>query len=642
MNVFQKSNWIWDNQVVGADTYCEFIKEFDYDGGKCVCNLSCDSDYTLFVNGKFVESNQYPDFEHYKIYDHVDITPYLKKGENLIAILVWHFGVVSQKNIVADPGLIFEVISGDELLCSSDNNTKVRMSLAYQSGRKKKVTFQFGYGFAYDASKEDDWITGVGLGFKNADVVQKNCKFYPRANQKLKLCEKCNIKILSNEQNKRFVIDLGRQTVGIPCLELYSNLEQKIIFSWGENLNAGRVERIIGARDFSFDYIAKVGENEYINYMFRLGCRYLEVECDQPIELKYAGVIPQVYPVIEKRAVLENEFDQRIYDICLRTMQLCMMERYVDCPWREQCLYAFDSRNQMLFGYYAYENGNAEYAKSNLLLISKDKRPDELLSICFPCSMDLTIPSFSLHYILAVKEYVEYTGDITIIGEVYEKIDSLLNVFLKQIREGGLACKFEEKQHWNFYDWSPHSEGGIMVIDEPIPDLLINSLLILALDAFDYICKTVNKTNPYSLIANGVREKAYEKFFIKEEGLFSTTGNGNDYTELANSLALLAKIPCDGKEKEIAKKLANGELIACSLSNKIFKYRVLLDIDTQKHKQSVLDEIHKDFKIMFDGDATSVWETIKGKPDQLGAGSLCHAWGCVPIYIYNRLGMIKS
>ncbi|MBR2128774.1 MAG: methionine adenosyltransferase [Bacteroidales bacterium] len=144
--------------------------------------------------------------------------------------------------------------------------------------------------------------------------------------------------------------------------------------------------------------------------------------------------------------------------------------------------------------------------------------------------------------------------------------------------------------------------------------------------------------NTYGTAVQGLDEK----FFIKEEGLFSTTGNGNDYTELANSLALLAKIPCDGKEKEIAKKLANGELIACSLSNKIFKYRVLLDIDTQKHKQSVLDEIHKDFKIMFDGDATSVWETIKGKPDQLGAGSLCHAWGCVPIYIYNRLGMIKS
>ena len=84
MKVFQKSNWIWDKLAVGADTYCEFVKQFDYDGEKCFCNLSCDSDYTLFVNGKFVESNQYPDFEHYKIYDQIDITPYLKKGNNKV------------------------------------------------------------------------------------------------------------------------------------------------------------------------------------------------------------------------------------------------------------------------------------------------------------------------------------------------------------------------------------------------------------------------------------------------------------------------------------------------------------------------------------------------------------------------------
>ena len=187
MKVFNKSNWIWDKSVEGADTYCEFISDFVYDEGKCLCNLSCDSDYTLFVNGKFVESNQYPDFEHYKIYDQIDVTPYLNKGNNKVAILVWHFGVVTQKNVVADPGLIFEITVGDEVLCASDGLTKVRKSRAYQSGRKKIITGQLGYGFAYDSTKEDDWINGQGEGFKNADVVSKNCEFYPRANQKLKL-----------------------------------------------------------------------------------------------------------------------------------------------------------------------------------------------------------------------------------------------------------------------------------------------------------------------------------------------------------------------------------------------------------------------------------------------------------------------
>lgn len=640
MTVFQKSKWIWDTQAVGEDTYCEFVQKIPYEGGRYACKLSCDGDYTLFINGKFVETNQYPDYEHYKIYDEIDITNYLQIGENIVAILVWHFGMVTQKSIVAQAGLIFEITKDDQVVCASGENTLVRMSKAYESGRKHVITVQLGYGFAYNSTKEDGWIDGTGEDFHSASVVEKRCVFYPRANKKMVLLDKKSASVVSNENNTRFVIDLGEETVGIPRLDFESGCAQKMVVSWGESLRDGRVERIIGARDFSFDYFAKPGKNEYVNYMLRLGCRYLEVECESPIVLEYAGVIPQVYPTVEKKAVLQDSFDQEIYDLCIKTMRLCMMERYVDCPWREQCLYAFDSRNQMLFGYYAYEDGNAEYAKSNLLLIAQDRREDGLLSICFPCSKDMTIPSFSLHYILAVKEYVAYTGDNSIIPIVYDKLSSLLSVFANTV-QGGLACRFKEKAHWNFYDWSPHSEGGIYVVDEPIPDILINSLFVLALDAFAYLCERGNQTNPYLGLADTVRGRAYEKFFMHEEKLFSTTGEGNDCTELGNALALLAKIPCDGNEKAIAQSIADKRLAPCSLSNKIFKFIALLDLDEESYKQSVLEEIRADFRFMIEKGATSVWETLKGKADQAGAGSLCHAWGCVPVYIFNRLGMIE-
>ena len=95
----------------------------------------------------------------------------------------------------------------------------------------------------------------------------------------------------------------------------------------------------------------------------------MELYAEQPIELQYLGLIPQIYFVQEKKLKLENELDQRIYDICVKTLKLSMMEHYVDTPWREQCLYAFDSRNQMLCGYYAFENGNAEYARANKLTL---------------------------------------------------------------------------------------------------------------------------------------------------------------------------------------------------------------------------------------------------------------------------------
>ena len=72
----------------------------------------------------------------------------------------------------------------------------------------------------------------------------------------------------------------------------------------------------------------------------------------------------------------------------------------MDTPWREQCLYVYDLRNQALCGYHAFENGNADYVRANLKLISQDRREDGLLAICYPCGMDLTIPSFSLYYFM--------------------------------------------------------------------------------------------------------------------------------------------------------------------------------------------------------------------------------------------------
>ena len=87
-NLFKSAKWIWYTEDVQPDTYGDFTDIFDYVNGEVVCHISCDGDYTLFVNGKFAASNQYGDFEHYKIYDSIDITEFLRVGENKIDITV--------------------------------------------------------------------------------------------------------------------------------------------------------------------------------------------------------------------------------------------------------------------------------------------------------------------------------------------------------------------------------------------------------------------------------------------------------------------------------------------------------------------------------------------------------------------------
>ena len=131
------------------DTYGEFFDEFTWEEGDVHCLLSCDGDYTLYINGQYVASNQYGDYEWYKSYDSIDITHFLKKGKNSIAVLVWHFGTDSQRYIKAQAGLIFELQSNGKVLLASGENTLARYSKTYKQGVQKLVTRQLDFSFAY-------------------------------------------------------------------------------------------------------------------------------------------------------------------------------------------------------------------------------------------------------------------------------------------------------------------------------------------------------------------------------------------------------------------------------------------------------------------------------------------------------------
>ena len=627
--VFHKAKWIWVEKDCKPDTYGEFYDEFEWEEGGVDCLLSCDGDYTLYINGQYVASNQYGDYEWYKSYDNIDVTPFLKKGKNSIAILVWYFGTDSQRYIKAKAGLIFELQSNGEVVLASGEYTRARYSVAYKQGAKKLVTRQLGFSFAYDATQEDDWKT-AGTGLYPAVRVEKNCSFIERPIQKLKLLECVHCRVIL-EENNHYIIDLGKEMVGLVSLDVMSPAVQKIVVAWGEDLRDGHVRQRIEHRDFSFDYVAKAGKNEYVNYMLRLGCRYLEIHTEMPIEINNIGLIPQVYPVKEKQVKLDNVLDQKIYDACVNTLKLCMMEHYVDTPWREQCLYVYDSRNQALCGYKAFEGSNADYVRANLKLISQDRRDDGLLAICYPCGMDLTIPSFSLYYFMQVNEYLKNTGDITLAWEVYDKLISVLNVFIGN-RKDGLVLKFEGENHWNFYDWSLYLDGELHGTEDAIPDLMINLLFILALQNLREITLKIGKSCAYEDLLEESKKRTKEAFYNADVGLYSMTMGGREYTVLGNAFAILAGLELD--KGYVCEKIVNGELSDCSLSMKIFKYDALLATDKKKYQEWVLNEIRREYdKMIEQGD--TVWETIDGASAFDNAGSLCHGWSAIPILFLN-------
>jgi hypothetical protein len=69
---------------------------------------------------------------------------------------------------------------------------------------------------------------------------------------------------------------------------------------------------------------------------------------------------------------------------------------------------------------------------------------------------------------------------------------------------------------------------------------------------------------------------------------------------------------------------------------KCYFYDALLLV-SKDYKDYILDDIDKTYSYMLSKGATTFWETIKGKEDFDGAGSLCHGWSAMPVYYYNTL-----
>lgn len=636
MGMDQRSRWIWIDQDEQIDQYGEFADRFS-GGGALKMRISADSNYAVYCNGALAFSGQYPDFPHDKVFDEVDITPFCRAGENRLGVVVWYYGKGNMSYFPGRAALRYEIWRDGELICASGAHTISRQSRAYCSGLQKIITGQLGFSFRYDLCREDGWMTGEAEGFASSRIVEQHLPMRLRPCKRPVVGAPVPARIVQSEGDTHFLIDLGCEYAGFLTLRAESAVEQDLLISYGEHIADGGVRRKIGSRDFSVEVRLRTGENEYVNPFRRLGLRYLEIFAQAPLQIGQISVLPVEYPLAGGKALPPMDREQRrIYNTCVRTLKMCMHEHYEDTPWREQALYAMDGRNQMLCGYYAF--GETEFARANLLLMSKDQRADDLLSICTPSSDDLTIPSFSLHYFTEIWEYTQHSSDKSLAREVFPKLKRLLAAFTRRLEDGCVPV-FTEKCHWNFYEWSRGLSGKLFCAEEKRFDAALNFLLVMALRAMRSIAAAIGEPDEYGALAEEICRAARSRFYDPERGLFVNSTADPDTSELVNALAILCGAAQPEEDRRIAQILARGEseLIPATLSMLCFKYDALLLADRRRYRSVILQEIAEKCGRMLSQGATTFWETEQGENDFDRAGSLCHGWSAMPVYYYHIL-----
>ncbi len=702
---FQNATWIWRTGEIGQDEFCDFLDTVilpETEGKRYFLRIAADSNYTVWLNGRLCAFGQYADYPDFKVYDEVEITDYLRGGENRMAVVVWYYGIESQTYKVGDPGLIYEIADGDgAVVAFSRPGTLCRKSLDYVSGRCDLISGQLGPTYRYDLTKYDGFIEDGGEGFAPARAVDTiSTDLHLRPNKKLTLEPRAKGRIcrggsffyttdspvasvnmqraavtvgaleavmksgdrfmnspvrLEREAAEMdgvfFVVDLGEETAGFLDVDLEFPCACRVDVGFGEHLDDGLCRTAV--RGFFTELECNAGRNTWLHTFRRFGCRYMQFFVHAPeVTVHYAGLRPTLYPLKHKEFKSGNLLRDTIYKVCQNTLQQCLHEHYEDCPWREQALYAMDSRNQMLCGYYAF--GETQAPRASLELMAYGARPDGLLSLCYPAGMDFPIPAFSCMYFVQMEEYIRYSGDTTLAAQYFGVLDGLIKTFHNKMQADGIIENFYglaptgKNDYWNFYEWS-HTMSGNFGETKRRLECPLNCFYSLAMQALAKICDALGKDDYAADLRARVAKlnAAIAACFYNPEAKlfesFDSTDRGT-YTVLTQSLAMLCGAAAGVDQTRMLEAMAtNGttadglRLVPNTLSMNAFRFDALLAADRERYAPVILDELDRDYLTMLRAGATSFWETIEGADAFGGAGSLCHGWSALPVYYYEIL-----
>lgn len=689
--------WIWvDNNADVVNSYAEFKQEFSYSAGEVTLDLSVADEYIVCVNGKFVDCGHYDDYPHFKVYDTLTLTNYCQQGKNELLIRAYYQGTDTFQCVKSAPKLWF-VLKLQDTVIESSSTTLARPDRSYESGEIEVVSNQLSFTFHHDARMygTTEWKPACCL---DCDIVPiprpiKKLNIFPPApgvilnqgvlmaakekrEKPLTPAERVYYDLTAPRYADRFVtqlcppafikphndpmlplpcggyrftpeegydgiyliVDLGKEIAGFPHLELEAEEGTLFDIGYGEHLDDGRVRSYVGMRNFAFTYTSAGGRASFTNYFKRIAGRYMElhVRTDKPFILYNLSIQSAEYPLTIKPypAKLTDTLARKIYDISVETLRLCMHEHYEDCPWREQALYAMDSRNQALAGYYAFDE--YEFPKACWQLFVPSQREDGLFAITTPSHTDLTIVSFSLAWVIACKELVEYGGEEYNI--FLEPMRSVLDTFLPQLSDGILR-PFIGKDYWNFFEWADGVAGSVRTLKEGPKDAPLTLFFCAALQSYKALCED----GRYDSYLAGIQENFHKTFWNEEQHAYRTRAGEEHYAELVQALALRCGLVPKDLEASLREQLASHDnpWVKVTLSHFIYKLDALM-MEPEKYYNAVESDIMETWGSMVLKGATSFWETIDGGDAFSKAGSLCHGWSAAPVYFWGKYIQYKK
>ncbi|WP_299059469.1 LamG-like jellyroll fold domain-containing protein [uncultured Polaribacter sp.] len=641
-SVDAQSQWIWQQQDGSANTWMAFRKTITIDAvpSEAIVKIAVDSKYWLWINGEMVlfegglARGAAPNTTYY---DSVDLAPYLKSGENTIAILAWYFGRTRKSHLDSGKGGLY--VSAD---WNADLNTntswKMKLHPAYDpnsGGGGDTDNLITPYNIKFDARNalgdwtDNAWYTVV-YNDSNWDVpVEKGgINSQPWGN----LVERA-----IPQWNDRGLTDYPSMTVNGSSIQLpYTNnsgstktIKAKLPFNQQVTpyikLNATSGKTIVIDTDnrqnqIKSTYISKSGIQKFEGYSWFNG-HVVEYSIPSGVEvqeLKYRWTgVGDMTGNFESN----DEFYNRLWWMARNTLYICARDGYMDCPDRERALWIGDVGDQTGAIFYTLDEAGRKLLKKAIDNTINYRRGDiiEGLTPGFGSFQTKTaeFAAQSLQFIdNVVWQYYYNTGDKATIENAYPAILTYLKLWnmasdgMPENRKGGV----------NWTDWGSDRDG----------DAIRATWYYIALKAAKKMAIVLDKNEDipwYDNRINSMKQNYVQKYWRGS----SYNTSGKPIEERVSSLAVIAGL----SDETHYQTLVDEVLFPIRKSSPHFEWLAEEALMQLGHPEKALTRMKEVYDFQVDNpNLTTLYERFENDPkDNLGTPN--HAWNA-PNYILSR------
>lgn len=330
------------------------------------------------------------------------------------------------------------------------------------------------------------------------------------------------------------------------------------------------------------------------------------------------------YPLIVKSDVKSSTpWVNELWTMCVRTLENCMMETYMDCPYYEQMQFPMDTRLQALFTYVV--SGDTRLAKKALEDYHCSMIPDGLIHGKYPSAYPQIISTFSMHYIYMLQEYYHQTNDLKTVRKYFPDMDQILAYYDSKIGTDGLVGRLG---YWEFVDWQP-AWGKTSGTPEALqygPSTIINLMYAYALECAAKLNEAAGRlgmAKEYRTRKSDILNQIEKLCWDEKREMYREGPEFEQYTCHAQAWAVLNELPQQSRAEKMLRHAAMEEdVLKCTFSTAYEWFRACA-------KTGVYDLTIRDM----DG-----WIELPGKgctccPETpVDSRSECHAWSALPMY----------